>query len=377
MKNTTKHESRQSERGFTLIEVLVSVAITLIVMAAVFGLLTRGQRAFEREPEIADLQQSARSSLDVVARDALQAGSGLPPEFPAFSRINGAGDNNPTDIIEMIGAFQSTGNVNLGAEGVVSVSGQNVYLSANATSLEINDFVVIYNNVPNDFPVAAPATMASQWALAQVTDVQNPCAIPPTPPAPVPAIIGPCIVVDYGVGSAAYSRNDVPGGPLDATMFFMGPPGPNGERAWVSQISVVRYYTLPDDPTNYSGPPPLVLMRSVDFDTVFPPQPVGYLEDFEIQYTIGVAAPVVQDMPPDPVADLGVGVAITAENMISGVRVTVTGRSVTAGMEGATQGASGGQEDDFIRKTFSTNVNPRNIGAGIQTRVMNALSSSP
>jgi len=82
----------ESERGFSLIEVLISMVVTLIVMAAVFGLLTRGQRSFQREPEVADLQQSARTALDLVTKDILQAGAGLPPEFPAFSRINGAGE---------------------------------------------------------------------------------------------------------------------------------------------------------------------------------------------------------------------------------------------------------------------------------------------
>jgi len=78
----------ESERGFSLLEVLISIMITLIVMGAVFGLLTRGQKTFQREPEVADLQQSARTVLDLVTRDILQAGAGLPPEYPAFSRIN-------------------------------------------------------------------------------------------------------------------------------------------------------------------------------------------------------------------------------------------------------------------------------------------------
>ena len=96
-------DSRKSERGFTLIEMLISILITLIVMASVFALLTRGQRAFQREPEIADLQQSARAVLDMVSRDVLQAGNGLPPEFPAFSGVRGGdarGVDAPTDVLE-------------------------------------------------------------------------------------------------------------------------------------------------------------------------------------------------------------------------------------------------------------------------------------
>jgi hypothetical protein len=44
-------------------------------------------------------------------------------------------------------------------------------------------------------------------------------------------------------------------------------------------------------------------------------------------------------------------------------------------MEGATEGASGGREDDFIRKTFSTNVNPRNVSSGLEIRQMMALNA--
>src|SRR3989304_4180050 len=116
--------SVESERGFSLIEVLISMAITLIVMGAVFGLLTRGQRSFQREPEVADLQQSARAALDLVTRDILQAGTGLPPEFPAFSRINGGdGGGTATDVLEIIGTIQSAGDVYLVPGGRQTVEG--------------------------------------------------------------------------------------------------------------------------------------------------------------------------------------------------------------------------------------------------------------
>ena len=109
-------------------------------------------------------------------------------------------------------------------------------------------------------------------------------------------------------------------------------------------------------------------MRQVDFGIQ---QAVGYLDNFQIAYRIGVTAGtwVDQDNPPRPVIDLA-GNPMTAENMLAGVRISVTARSMTAGMQGASEGASAGREDDFIRKTFSTNVNPRNISAGINARVL-------
>lgn len=344
-----------AEPGFTLVEVLISILVTMIVMSAVFGLLTRGQRSFEREPEIADLQQSGRACLDLVSRDALQAGGGLPPEFPAFSRINGAGDSAPTDVLEMVGAFQAAGEIYLDPEPVVDLNGNDLVMGASTTNLEVGDLVVVYNDVPNDTPPFP------QWAMARVSSVVE---------DPLDPTIQATVTLDYALYDPQYSRHAQPGSAPDPTQFF----STTGQPALVTRASVIRYFTVPDDPANYTGPPPEVLMRSMDFDPVG--QAVGYLDDFQVRYAIGVTAPVEQNDPPDPVLDLGNGVAITPDNMLSGVRLTVTARSVTAGMEGASEGAAG-REDDFIRKTFSTNVNPRNITAGIDTRTLEPLSAGP
>jgi prepilin-type N-terminal cleavage/methylation domain-containing protein len=343
-----------TERGFTLLEVLISMAITLIVMGAVFGLLTRGQRSFQREPQVADLQQSARTTLDMVTKDILQAGSGLPPEFPAFSRINGAGNQAPTDVIEVIGAFQSAGNVFMEPEEVFQLNGSDVLLVSNTTNLEINDMVVVYNNAPNVDPAGTGRT--PQWALAQVAAVVED---PFTPTA------NATVTLNYGAYAAAYSNHAAgAGNPPNPADFAAVPPI---QIPKIARVSVVRYFTQLDNPANYNGPPPQVLMRDVDFQNN--PQPVGYLEDFQVQYVIGVQAPALQDNPPDPVVDLA-GVALTAENMLSSVRLSVTARSVSAGMEGATEGASAARDDNFIRKTFSTNVNPRNLSAGLDMRAL-------
>ena len=86
-----KQISAESDRGFSLIEVLISIALTVMVMGAVFTLLSRGQQSFEREPEVADLQQSARTALDLVTKDILQGGAGLPPNFQRSRESTGPG----------------------------------------------------------------------------------------------------------------------------------------------------------------------------------------------------------------------------------------------------------------------------------------------
>lgn len=354
---------RMSERGFSLIEVLISIVVTLIVMGAVFGLLTRGQKSFEREPEVADLQQSARTALDLVSRDILQGGAGLPPEFPAFSRINGAGDAAPTDVLEIIGTFQSAGNVYLEPEEVASLDVTGIVtLRTNTTNLDLDDpatpaidegMVLLYNNVAN--VDSTGAGRVPQWALAQVLAVTENPGPPTNPPATV--------TLNYAAYDPQYTKlNATPPVPAE---FGWAPPQ---QMPKITRVSVVRYFTQPDALGQYNGPPPEVLMRDMDFRNN--PQAVAYIEGFQIGYVIGVTAPVEQFNPPNPVVDLP-GAVLTSENMLSSVRVTITGRSVTAGLEGASEGALvGDRTDDFIRRTFSTNVNPRNMSAGIDIRTL-------
>ena len=74
-------QKRRREGGFTIIEMLVAITVTMLVMGAVVGLLSSGQTAFRREPEVADMQQNLRSAMDMIMRDVGMAGAGIPSEF--------------------------------------------------------------------------------------------------------------------------------------------------------------------------------------------------------------------------------------------------------------------------------------------------------
>lgn len=79
------------ESGFSLVELLVAMVCTLIVTGAVYGLLTGGQNAFRREPELSDRQQNIRAAMDMIMRDIASAGSGMPPFMQTFTtNLDGA-----------------------------------------------------------------------------------------------------------------------------------------------------------------------------------------------------------------------------------------------------------------------------------------------
>lgn len=94
-------------RGFSLIELMIAMVITLVVSGAIFGLLSAGGNAFRREPELSDRQQNIRIAMAMINLDASRAGLNLPPFVQAFANsLNGTGPAGPdgvaTDEIEIL-----------------------------------------------------------------------------------------------------------------------------------------------------------------------------------------------------------------------------------------------------------------------------------
>ena len=60
--------------GFTLVELIVSMAISLAVLAAIAGTFTVQTRQNSAEEQVAQLQQSVRGALDLMIREIQMAG---------------------------------------------------------------------------------------------------------------------------------------------------------------------------------------------------------------------------------------------------------------------------------------------------------------
>lgn len=78
--------TRSGQAGFSLVELLVAMVVTLVVSGAIYGLLAKGQSSFRREPELADRQQNIRVAMDLMQRDISTAGIGVPAFVQVFSR---------------------------------------------------------------------------------------------------------------------------------------------------------------------------------------------------------------------------------------------------------------------------------------------------
>ncbi len=74
----TKPRKPASQKGFTLLEMMVSVAIFIVICGAMFILLNMSQLQYQTDSQILSSFQQARLGLDQIARDVNDAG--YPPQ---------------------------------------------------------------------------------------------------------------------------------------------------------------------------------------------------------------------------------------------------------------------------------------------------------
>jgi prepilin-type N-terminal cleavage/methylation domain-containing protein len=71
-------QKQNPERGFTLLELMVSMAVGLIVMAAMASLFKTGMDSTRLVTQRAETQQNMRAGIDLMVKDISMAGAGLP-----------------------------------------------------------------------------------------------------------------------------------------------------------------------------------------------------------------------------------------------------------------------------------------------------------
>ncbi|MBI1750799.1 MAG: type II secretion system protein [Acidobacteria bacterium] len=80
--NTARH------RGFSLLEMLIAVAIFTTIAGIVFGLLDASQQRYRMESGVLDSMQSARLAIDQITRDVQTAGYPPANSFTATTAAN-------------------------------------------------------------------------------------------------------------------------------------------------------------------------------------------------------------------------------------------------------------------------------------------------
>jgi type II secretory pathway pseudopilin PulG len=67
-------ESRKSEEGFTIVELLISILVSAIVLAAVSAAFIVQNKSFSNQEQVVDAQEHARAALQLMTKELLMAG---------------------------------------------------------------------------------------------------------------------------------------------------------------------------------------------------------------------------------------------------------------------------------------------------------------
>ena len=343
--------------GFSLVEVVVALLLTTIVMGAVFALLTQGLATPERESQRADVQAQARSALDLLTADILNAGANLPPEFPSFTSGLVIFDSalNSGRAIEIVGARGAEDAIDDRVR-VASFADDEAHFDALPANIGVGDLVVVYDDAP----------VNGKWVFGVVAEVRpdrNALTLRTRPGA------GGSDGIALPQNIERYNRSTPEGG-------------------YMTRVQVVRYSVGID--TLRSGDREAVLMRQVNWGT---PVPTADLEDLQVRFVVGAttsrpperayepppkegepgtmptgeelappppSGPVIERRAPHPQPDPAV--PVNPGRVIQGIQIAVTARSRTANLMGS-RVRPGQSADDpgYLRLTLSSRVTPRNL----------------
>ncbi len=68
----------KGDGGFSLMELMVATFVTMVVLATTLGALNDGIRAADTAGLVAEMQHNSRTGLNMLTRDLMQAGQGIP-----------------------------------------------------------------------------------------------------------------------------------------------------------------------------------------------------------------------------------------------------------------------------------------------------------
>ncbi|MEA1867990.1 MAG: PilW family protein [Thermodesulfobacteriota bacterium] len=91
--------------GFTLVELLIAMAITGIVSAAIFSTFLSQQKSYLIQEQVAEMQQNLRAAMNMMVRDIRMAG--YDPDRTSLAGFVGATGNSTSYIISDNGTLKT------------------------------------------------------------------------------------------------------------------------------------------------------------------------------------------------------------------------------------------------------------------------------
>jgi len=356
----------KNERGFTIVELMVAIAVTLILMAAAVSVYQKAVQVATITNEQSDMQTELRGAMNQLTRDLNQAGTGIPVggiPIPSSS----TGGSNPMFACDASICYISSGNSF--TQGVLyKVTPAN---GVGANILQASDAIIITYLDSLLSPLANPAACspACNWSSSTTTTLASNGSTVTMPTGLSPAMndaanglnVGDVMMLQNSVGSAvgvitAYDASSriitfASGDPLainqptaSAGNIKALKSGATYPAVTVSRVMMITYFIRPI--VSAGVVVDSQLMRQIGGRT--PTVVADHIEDLQFTYdvfdtntsTLTAALPDAATGSP----------AVAVPNQIRKINVSMTVRSPRPNAQG--------KYDHF---TLSTSIGPRNL----------------
>lgn len=97
------------QRGFTLVEILLAITLSLILIAGVIQVYLSSKTSFHVQHQLARVQENQRISIDFLKRDILQAGFNIPISEDPITIEEGSNGDSDTITIRYASATDCLG----------------------------------------------------------------------------------------------------------------------------------------------------------------------------------------------------------------------------------------------------------------------------
>lgn len=164
----------RSDMGFTMVELLVSMVIGLVLIAAIYGTYNFQNRVSVQEDREMEAGQNARNAIDILSRDIRMAGMGVPS---AVEKITAATELSLTFLFNMDSiTTQLTSQAASGSSTLTVVSssgfkaGQTVYISDGTNS---ESSMVLASNPSSATAIGLPSVLSRNYPGGSTINAVN------------------------------------------------------------------------------------------------------------------------------------------------------------------------------------------------------------
>jgi type II secretory pathway pseudopilin PulG len=344
---------KRFDSGFTMIELLIAIAVTIVIVGGAVLLFTSSVQSSTRSLKYSEIQTEARAALSQITRDLSQAGTGVPLNgipIPSF----GAGGENPNFACDSSQCYTAP-DVPFSQGLLYKVTPGNAI--GPAISEPTDAIKVVYVDPTLDWSSFQAASIAPNGG-----SLTMPITTLPLPADPAVGLTpGDVLLLQNAYGSAVGVVTSVSG----FTISFSADPlninqltAPSGNikalvtpgskplaypPTQVSRLIMITYFIQ-----SFVGPngPDARIMRQVGAHT---PVPIAeHIED--LKFTYDVVDPTTGALTANSLNAVIGTPPVSQPNQIRKVNISVTARGVRRETNG-----------DFLRINLTTSIGPRNL----------------